>query len=227
MPVFLLSQELIFPAVEVSEKNGLLALGGDLSPERLKIAYEKGIFPWFGEDDPILWWSPDPRLVLFPDKLHVSRSMRQTLKQGIFQVTFDRCFREVIRACRETRGDEGGTWITEAMVEGYCRLHEEGIAHSCEAWQDGKLAGGLYGVSLGACFFGESMFTRVSNASKVALITLTGALNARAFTLLDCQVDSLHLRRMGAELIPRKVFLKTIEAALNQPTIQGKWTDWS
>ena len=229
MPVFLMSHELIFPAVELSEKNGLLAVGGDLSPERLKIAYEKGIFPWFGKDDPILWWSPDPRLVLLPDKLHVSRSMRQTLKQGVFQVTFDRCFREVIMACRETRGEEGGegTWITEAMVEGYCRLHEQGIAHSVAAWRNGELAGGLYGVSLGACFFGESMFIKVSNASKAALITLIRALQARAFMLVDCQVDSSHLKRMGAELIPRKIFLRTIEAALKQATLQGKWTDWT
>lgn len=226
MPVFRLAEEPVFPPVAWSETNGLLAVGGDLSPGRLLAAYAQGIFPWFGEDDPILWWSPDPRLVLFPNKLHVSRSMRQTLKQGNFQVTYDRCFREVITVCRAARKEEGGTWITEAMLDAYCRLHGQGLAHSVEAWHNGSLAGGLYGVSLGACFFGESMFTRVSNASKVAFITLTRALQARGFTLIDCQTDSQHLRSLGAELIPRATFLKTMDAALKQATHRGNWGDW-
>ncbi len=232
MPVFRLpsgrlNEELIFPPVELSEANGLLAVGGDLAPERLIMAYGRGIFPWFGEDEPILWWSPDPRLVLFPEKLHVSRSMRQTLKQEIFPVTYDRCFREVIKACRASRREEGETWITEAMVDAYCRLHDQGIAHSVEAWHNGELAGGLYGVALGACFFGESMFTRVSNASKAAFITLTRALQARGFLLIDCQVDSPHLQSLGAELMPRKIFLNIMTAALQQATQPGKWIDWS
>ncbi len=226
MPIFRLSEALIFPPVEFSETNGLLALGGDLSPERLILAYSQGIFPWFSDDEPILWWSPDPRLVLFPDKLHVSRRMRRTLRQGIFHVTFDRCFLEVITGCREVRRREAGTWITREMVDAYCQLHEMGIAHSVEVRHEGKLAGGLYGVSLGACFFGESMFSRVSNASKVALITLTGALKKRGFRFIDCQVDSPHLRRLGAELISRRVFLKDMSAALQEETRQGKWSGW-
>jgi leucyl/phenylalanyl-tRNA--protein transferase len=227
MPVFRLNESLIFPPVELSEANGLLAMGGDLAPERLITAYANGIFPWFGEDEPILWWSPDPRLVLFPAKLHVSRSMHQTLQQGRFPVTFDRCFREVITACRVSRREAGETWITEAMLDAYCRLHDQGVAHSVEAWHDGELAGGLYGVALGACFFGESMFTRVSNASKVALITLVRALQTWGFRLIDCQVDSPHLQSMGAELLPRKIFLDTMTAAVQEPAQPGSWANWS
>jgi leucyl/phenylalanyl-tRNA--protein transferase len=226
MPVFQLNEALIFPPVELSEANGLLAVGGDLTPERLIMAYTNGIFPWFGEDEPILWWSPDPRLILFPAKLHVSRSMKQTLKQGIFPVTYDHCFREVITACRDSRREEGETWITEAMVDAYCRLHDQGFAHSVEAWHNGELAGGLYGVALGRCFFGESMFTRVANASKAALITLTHALQARGFQLIDCQIDSPHLQSLGAELLPRKIFLNLMTAALQQPAKPGRWMDW-
>ena len=227
MPVFQLNETLIFPPVELSEANGLLAVGGDLAPERLIMAYTNGIFPWFGEDEPILWWSPDPRLVLFPAKLHVSRSMRQTLQQGRFSVTYDRCFREVVTACRASRREEGETWITEAMVDAYCHLYDQGIAHSVEAWHNGELAGGLYGVALGACFFGESMFTKISNASKAALITLTLALQSRGFRLIDCQVDSPHLQSLGAELLPRKIFLNLMTAALQQPAQPGRWIDWS
>jgi leucyl/phenylalanyl-tRNA--protein transferase len=227
MPVFRLNEGLIFPPVELSETNGLLAVGGDLAPERLIMAYANGIFPWFGDEQPILWWSPDPRLVLFPAKLHISRSMRQTLKQSIFPVTYDRCFRAVITACRASRREEGETWITGTMVDAYCRLHDQGIAHSVEAWHNGELAGGLYGVALGRCFFGESMFTRISNASKAAFITLTRALQARDFRLIDCQVDSPHLQSLGAELLPRKTFLEIMTAALQQPAKAGRWTDWS
>jgi leucyl/phenylalanyl-tRNA--protein transferase len=227
MPIFRLNEALIFPPVALSEANGLLAVGGDLAPERLIMAYSNGIFPWSGEDQPILWWSPDPRLVLFPEKLHVSRSMRQILKQKIFVITYDHCFREVIMACRASRRDAGETWITETMVEAYCRLHDQGIAHSVEAWHKGELAGGLYGVALGACFFGESMFTRVSNASKAALITLTRALQARGFPLIDCQVDSPHLHSLGAELMPRKFFLDIMTSALQKPAQSGSWVGWS
>jgi leucyl/phenylalanyl-tRNA--protein transferase len=226
MPVFRLNEALLFPSVELSEANGLLAVGGDLAPERLIMAYGQGIFPWFGDDEPILWWSPDPRLVVFPAKLHVSRSMRQILKQKIFAVTYDRCFREVITACRLSRRGERETWITEPMVDAYCRLYEQGIAHSVEAWHHGELAGGLYGVALGGCFFGESMFTRVSNASKAAFITLIRALQARGFLLIDCQVDSPHLQSLGAELMPRKIFLDIMTSALQQATQQGIWVNW-
>jgi leucyl/phenylalanyl-tRNA--protein transferase len=227
MPIVWLHDELIFPPVELSEANGLLAVGGDLSPERLIAAYTQGIFPWFGEHQPVLWWSPDPRLVLFPEKLHVSRSMQQIEKQKIFAVTYDRCFRDVITACRFSRREEGETWITEAMVDAYCLLHEQGVAHSVETWYKGELAGGLYGVALGKCFFGESMFTKVSNASKAAVIALARALPARDFTLIDCQVDSPHLRSLGAELLSRKIFLTMLTAALHQPTQPGSWADWS
>jgi leucyl/phenylalanyl-tRNA---protein transferase len=227
MPVFQLPDDPVFPPVELSEANGLLALGGDLAPERLIMAYSRGIFPWFGEEQPILWWSPDPRLILRPEKLHVSRSMRQTLKQQVFTITYDHCFRAVTTACRAARREEGATWITEAMVEAYCRLHDQGIAHSVEAWHKGELAGGLYGVALGACFFGESMFTRVSNSSKAALITLTRALKSRGFMLIDCQVDSPHLQSLGAELVPRKIFLNSLTEALRQPAQQGSWADWA
>jgi leucyl/phenylalanyl-tRNA--protein transferase len=227
MPVFRLNEALNFPPVELSEANGFLAVGGDLEPERLIMAYANGIFPWFGEDQPILWWSPDPRLVVFPEKLHVSRSMRQILKQKIFAVTYDRCFREAITACRASRREEGETWITEAMVDAYCRLHDQGIAHSVEAWHNGELAGGLYGVALGGCFFGESMFTKVSNASKAAFITLTRALQARGFLLIDCQVDSPHLQSLGAELMPRKIFLDIMTSALQKPAQTGSWVGWS
>ena len=227
MPIFRLNETLIFPPAELSEADGLLAVGGDLAPERLITAYRSGIFPWFGEDQPILWWSPDPRLVLFPEKLHVSRSMRQVLKQNIFTVTYDHCFHAVITACRASRREEKETWITEAMVDAYCRLHDQGIAHSIEAWHNGELAGGLYGVALGACFFGESMFTRVGNASKAAFITLTRALPAQGFQLIDCQVDSPHLRSLGAEQMPRKRFLTLLYKALQQDAQPGNWQDWS
>jgi len=227
MPVFRLNDELIFPPVALSEANGLLAIGGDLRPERLVLAYGQGIFPWFGEDQPLLWWSPDPRLVVFPEKLHVTRSMRQIMQHAVFSITYDRCFREVITACRASRRVEKETWITEAMVDAYCRLHDQGIAHSVEAWQNGELAGGLYGVALGRCFFGESMFTRVSNASKAAFITLTRALQCRDFQLIDCQVDSTHLQSLGAELLPRTMFLDIMTKSVNQPAQQGSWQEWS
>jgi len=227
LPIGRLNDKLIFPPVALSESNGLLAIGGDLTPNRLITAYGQGIFPWFGEGQPILWWSPDPRLVLFPAKLHISRSMRQVLKRKIFSVTYDCCFRNVIMACRISRRAEGETWITEAMVDAYCRLHDQGIAHSVEAWHNGELAGGLYGVALGTCFFGESMFTRVSNASKAAFITLTRALQEHNFLLIDCQVDSPHLQSLGAELLPRKIFLDLLTTALQKPAQPGRWVDWA
>jgi leucyl/phenylalanyl-tRNA---protein transferase len=226
MPVFRLTEEILFPPAELAARNGLIAVGGDLSPERLILSYREGIFPWFSEGEPPLWWSPDPRFVLFPDEIHVSGSMKKVLKRGVFCVTFDCSFRDVIAGCRrQHRPGQAGTWITEEMEEAYCRLHERGIAHSVETWRDGELAGGLYGVSLGHCFFGESMFTRVDNASKAALIHLCGFLQERGFSLLDCQVYTPHLQSLGARMIPRRRFLAILRESLRAPTREGSWNE--
>ncbi len=226
MPVFELSEEdFTFPPPHLADPTGLLAVGGDLSPERILEAYRLGIFPWFSGNDPILWWSPDPRLVLFPEKIRVSRSLRQKMKKGIFRITFDHSFHEVIRTAAEVhRERDGGTWITDGMIRAYSELHLMGYAHSVEAWTGEGLAGGLYGVSLGSAFFGESMFTTVSDASKVAFVTLADWLRKREFTLIDCQVSTEHLQRFGAEEIPRTVFLNLLEAALGNPTLRGRWS---
>ena len=198
-------------------------MGGDLAPERLLLAYRHGIFPWFSDGDPILWWSPDPRFVLFPDRLLIPRSLRQILRHGLFTVTFDACFAEVVSACQEDRQGREGTWITDGMKTAYVRLHEMGLAHSVETWREDRLVGGLYGVSLGRIFFGESMFSRVADASKTALATLVRCLAARKFLLIDCQVYTEHLDRLGAELIPRDEFLRLLGRALDQETLQGSW----
>jgi leucyl/phenylalanyl-tRNA---protein transferase len=226
MPVFRLRTDNVFPPPELATAEGVLAVGGDLSPERLLLAYRMGIFPWYGEDDPILWWSPDPRFVLLPAELNVSRSMRQLLKKDRFRVTFDRCFREVVEGCREPRKDRSGTWIHVEMAEAYCALHRLGYAHSVEVWEGGEIVGGLYGVSLGRCFFGESMFTKVNNASKVALIVLARRLHALKFVLIDCQVYTDHLRTLGARMVPRSLFLRMLAEGLNQETLQGNWNRW-
>lgn len=224
MPVFRLPDQMIFPDPELSRRDGLLAVGGDLSPERLVLAYRMGIFPWYADGEPILWWSPDPRLVLYPDELHVSRSLEKILKQGRYHVTLDRDFAAVIAACAESpRENQPGTWITGDMKAAYCRLHEAGVAHSVEVWQEGELAGGLYGVSLGKCFFGESMFTRRANASKIGLVTLVRLLRHWSFRLIDCQVTTGHLVRLGAREISRKRFLAELGQALKSPTRQGGW----
>ncbi len=224
MPVFRLSDRIIFPEPELSREDGLLAVGGDLSTERIILAYTKGIFPWYTHGDPILWWSPDPRLVLYPDGLHISRSLRKTLKQGHFIVTLDQDFSQVIAACAGApRDNQPGTWITADMMDAYCRLHEAGFAHSVEVWNQGELAGGLYGVSLGKCFFGESMFARKNNASKVGLVTLVRLLRKWSFTLIDCQVTTQHLVGLGAREIPRKQFMAELKLALQSPTQKGKW----
>lgn len=212
MPIFSLSERLSFPPPHLAIKEGLLAVGGDLSVERLLLAYRNGIFPWYAEDEPILWWCPDPRLVLFPDELRISRSLKKIINQKRFHITFDRDFESVIRGCAETKRSYGeGTWITDEMRDAYCALNRRGYAHSVEAWQDNQLVGGLYGVSLGRVFFGESMFSRVSNASKVAFVTLVQVLKAHNFSLIDCQVKTAHLMRFGAREIPRKVFLETLD----------------
>jgi leucyl/phenylalanyl-tRNA---protein transferase len=224
MPVFRLSSNLTFPPPHLAIAEGLLAVGGDLSVERLVLAYSQGIFPWYAEDDPILWWSPDPRLVLYPAELHVSRSLRKVLRQQPFAVTLDQAFSSVIRACAGNRGpDHPGTWIVPEMIAAYEALHAAGLAHSVEAWQDDMLAGGLYGVSLGGVFFGESMFTRVSNASKVALVRLVAGLRQAGFRLIDCQVTTAHLMRLGAREISRARFMKELQRALKGPTRQGLW----
>lgn len=224
MPIYRIPKELVFPHPNQAEPDGLLGVGGDLTAKRLLLAYEKGIFPWFSEHDPILWWCPDPRFVLFPQKLKVSKSMKQVLRKGIFEVTYDQDFAAVIRECQQTyRPGQSGTWITKEMLEAYIELHKLGFAHSAEVWQEGKLVGGLYGVSLGRSFFGESMFAKVSNASKTGFITLVKDLEERNFDLVDCQVPTQHLQSLGAESIPRAIFLQNIQESQNAPTLRGSW----
>lgn len=228
MPIYLLSDEHpeLFPPPERADKSGLLAVGGDLSPERLLAAYSRGIFPWFSEGDPILWHSPDPRFVLTPDTLHVGRSLRKTLARGEYEVRYDTAFARVITECgRVTRPGQNGTWITDEMLAAYVELHERGFAHSVEAWQGGELKGGLYGVSLGAAFFGESMFALAPDASKVAFVSSVERFKEWGFQLVDCQVETEHLARFGAESWPRKRFLAALHKALREPTRQGKWTE--
>lgn len=225
MPVYLLSDDLIFPSPQLAPQDGLLAIGGDLSQERLLLAYRMGIFPWYSENEPIMWWSPDPRLVLYPSEFKVSKSLQKIIKKRHFQVSVDQAFESVIKACAQSRTRmQEGTWIVDDMIAAYCKLHESGLAHSVEAWQDGKLVGGLYGVSLGSCFFGESMFTRISNASKVAFVTLVEHLKALDFNLIDCQVSTAHLLSFGAREVPRTRFLSELENSLESPTIKNKWS---
>ena len=188
------------------EPNGLLAAGGDLSAERLVAAYRHGCFPWYQDGQPLLWWSPDPRTVLLPNNLHISRSLRKVLRSDLFSVTFDRNFTDVILACSEPRKDEDGTWITSEMQAAYFALHAQGHAHSVEVWQQDQLVGGLYGIAIGQLFFGESMFSRASNASKVGFVTLVSALKAAGFVLIDCQMPTAHLISLGAESIRRSEF---------------------
>lgn len=226
MPVFWLSNEHnVFPDPELANEDGILAVGGDLSPERLLMAYQKGIFPWFNPGDPILWWAPDPRFVLFPEELKVSRSMRPYFNQKKFTVTIDRAFDQVIRACQNQRrkGQLGGTWITEDMIEGYSSLHQKGYAHSVEVWKDDTMVGGLYGISLGNIFFGESMFAKVSNASKFGFISLVRRLHELGFELIDCQQQTRHLESLGARCISRSDFLRYLKKNANMPDRLGNW----
>ena len=224
MPVFLLSDKISFPPPYLASKEGLLAVGGDLSQKRLLLAYRTGIFPWFSDDEPILWWSPDPRLVLYPEEIRVSKTLKKTIKKKMFHVTMDSAFVQVINQCAKIRlQNNQGTWIVKEMIDAYCKLHESGFAHSVEAWYQNELVGGLYGVSLGKCFFGESMFTRVSNASNVALVKLVEYLNALSFDMIDCQLTTEHLLRFGAKEIPRISFLNQLEESLKAPTKKGKW----
>ena len=211
------------PDRALTEPDGLLAAGGNLTPRRLLRAYRMGIFPWYSADQPILWWSPDPRLVLLPECLKVSRSLRKTLRKRVFTITADTAFEQVVAACAGPRQGEPGTWITSEMFRAYCRLHRLGHAHSIETWQQGELVGGLYGVSLGRVFYGESMFSWISDASKIALVALAAQLQRWEFAVIDCQVTTAHLLSMGAVDIPRSSFLQLLECYCPQPGQPGPW----
>jgi leucyl/phenylalanyl-tRNA--protein transferase len=211
--MYILPKELFFPPVSNANLDGILAIGGDLSPERLILAYKSGIFPWFEDDEPIIWWSPNLRMVLFLEELVVSKSMRNILNRNIFKVTFNQNFREVISNCQQIkRNGQNGTWITNDMIDAYCQLNELGIAKSVEVWQNGELVGGLYGIDLGHIFCGESMFSKVSNASKVAFITLVNQLKEKNYKLLDCQVYNEHLESLGCCEIDRTDFMKILKS---------------
>ncbi len=214
-----------FPPLEraLEEPNGLLCAGADLSVARLVAAYERGIFPWYSDGQPILWWSPDPRMVLFPDKLRIPRSLRKRLARRDYEVTADTAFEEVIRGCAAPRRGHDGTWITEDMAAAYVRLHRAGYAHSVETWIGGRLAGGLYGVALGRLYYGESMFTRVPDASKIALVHLVRQLERLGFGMIDCQMATAHLARFGAREIPRAGFVRKLGELVNYPRTARKW----
>jgi leucyl/phenylalanyl-tRNA--protein transferase len=225
MAVYLLSSQLYFPPPEEATEEGIVAVGGDFAPERLLLAYRQGIFPWPVENLPLLWFSPDPRCVLVPERAHFSRSLRRRLRRGAYEVTADTAFSEVIRACAAVpRRGQRGTWITPDLCRGYEELHRSGYAHSIEVRHGGRLVGGMYGISLGRAFVGESMFTCMPDASKVALATLLGNLVHWGFSLLDCQVRSDHVIRFGAVEWPRQRYLAALRAALEAPTRLGPWT---
>lgn len=214
-----------FPDVSLAltEPDGLLAIGGSLSPGRLQSAYRRGIFPWYNEDQPILWWSPDPRTVLFPKRVHISRSLAKKVRQGQFDISFDRAFDQVVEACQQPRRHESGTWITAEMHAAYSRMHQLGYGHSIECWQEDRLVGGLYGLAFGKAFFGESMFSRERDASKVAMVYLARQLQAWGFGLIDCQVASPHLFSMGAQEIPRTEFIQHLQRLTSQPDHPQPW----
>jgi leucyl/phenylalanyl-tRNA--protein transferase len=219
MPVFQLDHRVAFPDPDLAEEDGLLAVGGDLSPARLLLAYSIGVFPWFNEGDPILWWSPDPRCVVLRGEEHIPRSTLRKLRRGDFEIRMDTAFEAVMRACAEPREGQDGTWISEAMVEAYVALHKAGYAHSIETWQGGELVGGLYGISLGAAFFGESMFARVPDASKAAFAALCEKAWGWGFHFIDAQVPTAHLERLGARMIRRDEFRRRLRAAMGE----GSW----
>lgn len=224
MPVFWLDEDLFFPHPEHTDRSGILAVGGDLSPARLLLAYRQGIFPWFNPDDPILWWSPDPRFVLFPEELKIARSMRSYFNNARFSICLDTDFEAVIRACSEQyRPGQGGTWITEDMIQAYCELHRMGYAHSVEVRQAGQLVAGLYGIALGRVFFGESMFSTVSNASKYGFIALVKRLYQLGFRLIDCQQETPHLASLGGRGISRKQFMELLGEYAPTPDLTGNW----
>ncbi len=216
-----------FPDVELAciEPNGLLAFGGDLSPERLLCAYRKGIFPWFNDNQPILWWSPDPRLVLFPEKLHISRSLKKAMKKSRLRITYDQAFADVIQACAEPREKQQETWITNDMKQAYLQLHQLGHAHSFEAWEGDELVGGLYGVAIGRVFFGESMFSRQTNASKIAFVKSVELLRNWHYQMIDCQVETEHLQNFGAENIKRRDFCRLLTQLTEAQARINAWRD--
>lgn len=220
-----LSDDDPLPPVDLALRrpNGLLAAGGGLSVRRLVDAYSKGCFPWYSEGEPVLWWSPDPRMVLVPAQLHVSRSLARRMRRGDITITADLAFADVMAGCAEPRDDQGGTWITGEMMSAYLALHAAGHAHSIEAWQDGLLVGGLYGVALGRAFFGESMFTRVPDASKIALVTLVAQLQGWGFGVVDCQMKTEHLSRFGAREIPRAAFVRQLDVLVPQDAPPRPW----
>jgi len=228
LPWLSLSNDNQFPPIKDAFEDGLVAAGGDLSPNRLLNAYRHGLFPWFNEDDPILWWSPNPRMVLFTDKIKLSKSLKKTLRTSSLSISFDRAFEQVMTACSQPRTDladdpNNGTWIHPEMIDAYVSLHQQGHAHSIECWQDGVLVGGLYGVAIGKMFFGESMFSRVRDSSKIALVTLCQQLNRWGFSLIDCQVYSDHLASLGAEEIEQAEFIKYINEYCQQDNVSNTW----
>ena len=209
--MFLLTDELIFPPAEMADEDGLLAIGGNLSTDRLLLAYKNGIFPWYNEDEPICWWCPNPRFVLFPKEIRISKSMQTVLNNGSFRFTINKAFDKVIAGCKTiTRKEQEGTWIQQEVIEAYAKLHQLGFAISAEAWQQGELVGGLYGVLLGNIFFGESMFSKKSNASKFAFINLVKHLQKQNVKLIDCQIHTTHLESLGARMIDRKLFTEIL-----------------
>ena len=222
MPLFRLSDRLDFPPAWLARSDGLLCIGGDLSADRLLLAYENGIFPWFSEDEPYLWWSPDPRLVLFPDDINISKSLNKKIKKNLFSVTVNSAFEQTILSCAKPRKEEG-TWLVEEMIEAYIGLHQQGFAHSIETWRQDRLVGGLYGVCLGRTFFGESMFSFESDASKIALVALARHLKQNRFDLIDCQVSSRHLLSMGAVEISRNTFLDIIAKSVKREDTSAIW----
>ncbi len=211
------------PAEAEQDPNGLLAIGGDLSSERLLMAYRRGVFPWFSTGQPLLWWSPDPRMVLFPEDLRISRSLRKSIRRKGYEVSMDQAFDRVIDACAQPRADESGTWLVPEMIEAYRNLHRLGYAHSVETWLDGHLVGGLYGIAVGRIFFGESMFTRATDASKVALVFLLNCMTRWDLELVDCQVYTEHLETLGAKQIPRTEFQRIVETETMQSARAIRW----
>ncbi|MBN2090540.1 leucyl/phenylalanyl-tRNA--protein transferase [candidate division KSB1 bacterium] len=228
MPIYRLTKKkIIFPPPDLADPDGLLAIGGDLCPKRLLMAYRMGIFPWFSPGEPILWWSPDPRLVLEPTDIHISKSLQKLIRQQKYEIRLDTAFPSVIEACANAPRKIGnGTWITDEMQVAYIQLHELGFAHSVECWQEDNLVGGLYGVSIGRIFCGESMFSKLPNTSKITLVALANLLKLKAFHLIDCQLPTTHLISLGAFEMKRSEFLKRLEQAIQFPSLIGKWSDW-
>lgn len=226
MPIFQLNENIVFPPPDLAETNGLIAIGGDLSPERLIAAYRLGIFPWFSNDGPILWWFTSPRLVLYPDELKVPRRLRREIKKDLFTITFDNSFPQVIKACADIHQQtDEKTWITDEMIKSYIKLHERGYAHSVECWQGDQLAGGLYGVALGGIFFGESMFTKITNSSKICFVKLVERLKNNNFRLIDCQMTTQHLLQFGTREISGSTFQKELKISITNLSTEGAWHD--